>query len=57
MVANILGEGRPGVPPARETGATGSGIPRRKFWQPSQIIHRLRRRRMTRKKAAVEADK
>jgi len=57
MVANILGEGRPGVAPAGDTRVTVSGPPRKKFLQQSQIIRRLRRRRMTRKKTTVGADK
>jgi hypothetical protein len=57
MVANILWEGRPGVSPAGDPRVTVSGPPRKKLLQPSQIIRRLRRRRMTRKKTTVEADK
>jgi len=55
MVANILGEGRPGVSPGGDTGVTASGPVGKKLSQPSQTIHRLRRRRMTRKKTTVEA--
>jgi len=41
MVANILWEGGPGVPPAGDPRVTVSGPPRKKLLQPSQIIRRL----------------